>query len=56
MYADKGSAVTVSRNMLSHSDAKDMLSHSGAKDMLSHSDTKDMLSHSDAFSGHTKSQ
>lgn len=27
VYADKGSAVTLSLDMLSHSDAKDMLSH-----------------------------
>lgn len=47
VYADRGSAVTLFRDMLSHSDAKDILSHSDAKDMLHHSDT---------FSGHAKSQ
>lgn len=27
VHADRGSAVTLSQDMLSHSDAKDMLSH-----------------------------
>lgn len=30
VYADKGSAVTLSLDVLSHSDAKDMLSHNDA--------------------------
>lgn len=30
VYDDKGSAVTLSLDVLSHSDAKDMLSHSDA--------------------------